>query len=785
VIKYNALTVCLAGRRTPRATAALEIFCSEIRRRSDAGISETNLDDNPDLIVVFENDLELVPSELRRELIQLIPPGSEGYRVATSGSAIAVSGTDERGILYGLGKLLRHLEIRRDLVTLPRPLRISSTPEQSLRGHQLGYRPTTNAYDMWTKDHFRQYIRDLAFFGTNAIELLPPRTDDESSTPEMLYDQLEMMSWLSKEIHSLGLDVWIWYPNMSNNFSLPETIAFESAEREEIFGALPHVDVVMTPGGDPGDQEPSVLFEWGRIQSEILKKHHPDAELWISGQIFDATPAWQGAFFKELGKEPEWLGGLCHGPWVKGNVTEFRASVPSRYPIRRYPDITHSLSCQYPVRDWDPAWASTHGRECYNPRPMDQKIIHNAYKESAIGSLSYSEGINDDVNKFVWSDQDWDSNTPVRETLRDYARLFISPDHVEEISEGLLGFERNWQGPIASNSHIRATFTIWQHLEEALPETARENYRLVLPLVRAYYDEYTRRRYLLEQGLQEQAVSALEDIVVKNCSENISSAQDLIDRSRERTSFSHLKERCIELADRAFDLIRWQTSVTRYKGQAVVRGCFLDAIDFAITDLPFYAQELATVQAIDDPETQCTIVKNALERARPTTTGIFIDMSSVSQIKEIVQPSSWEEDPSGFSMPYIVNMPAPWPSYNNPGEFHAGREREKIIPVIERSYLATFYCQPFSIRLEQLDPRSRYRVKACYMTRRERKGLRLSANGRMMHDFLMPEQEEAIVTTPLPAGCVTDNGALELVWQARPFRVYSEGIAWVIVEIDQ
>jgi hypothetical protein len=169
VIEYNPLTVCLAGRKTPRAAAALDIFCGEIRRRSDAGISETNLDDNPDLIVVFENDLELVPSELRSEIIQLISPGSEGYRIATLGSAIGVSCADERGILYGLGKLLRHLEIRKDQITLPMPLRISSTPESALRGHQLGYRPKTNAYDMWTKDHFRQYIRDLAFFGTNAI----------------------------------------------------------------------------------------------------------------------------------------------------------------------------------------------------------------------------------------------------------------------------------------------------------------------------------------------------------------------------------------------------------------------------------------------------------------------------------------------------------------------------------------------------------------------------------------------------------------------------------------
>ena len=95
------------------------------------------------------------------------------------------------------------------------------------------------------------------------------------------------------------------------------------------------------------------------------------------------------------------------------------------------------MSAQYPVRDWDPAFAATLGRECYNPRPIDYKKIHNAYVDSASGSLSYSEGINDDVNKFVWSDQDWDPKISVKDTLRDYARLFKSPNHVEQISEGL------------------------------------------------------------------------------------------------------------------------------------------------------------------------------------------------------------------------------------------------------------------------------------------------------------------------------------------------------------
>ena len=782
MIEYSRLSVSHRGEKTPLIDQALGVFVDEIQRRSDVEVIVAAEGELPDITVVLDTDTGMVDGELRDELLGLPSPRSEGYRIATSGSSIAVSGADERGILYGLGRLLRRFEIRRGGLVLPRALRLSSSPYCSLRGHQLGYRPKTNAYDMWTKDHFRQYIRDLAIFGANSIELLPPRTDDEPKTPEMLYDPLEMMAWLSAEAGDLGLDVWIWYPNMSEDFSLEETLARESEEREEVFSRLPSIHAVMIPGGDPGNQEPSVLFEWGRIQSGILKKHHPEAELWISGQIFDATPAWQGAFFRELGREPEWLGGLCHGPWVKGDPAAFRASVPPRYPIRRYPDITHSLSCQYPVRDWDPAWAATLGRECYNPRPLDHKAIHNAYVDCAEGSLSYSEGINDDVNKFIWSDQDWDPSTPVRETLRDYARLFISPDNVEEIGEGLMGFERNWRGPIASNPHVRSTFALWRRLEEELGDLAQSNYRLVLPLVRAYCDEYVRRRNLLELGLESRIVSVLEGIAEGNCAESSDRVRALVEKGTGPVEFTHLKTHCIELADRAFDLIRWQTSVVRHKGQAIVRGAFLDAIDFPITDLPFYAQAVERASESQDPAEQCAVLREALERARPSTSGLFVDLSSVEGRGEVVKDRTWGEDPSGQSIPYTTNLPAPWPSYGKGGKAQVGQRGVPVRPVVERSYVSTFYGKPFTVRLEHLDPSVRYQVRACYTTGRQREGLRLRAGGRMIHDFTMPGEGEGEVCFSLPEGCVTGDGVLELVWQAKPFRVYSEGVAWVIVE---
>ena len=95
--------------------------------------------------------------------------------------------------------------------------------------------------------------------------------------------------------------------------------------------------------------------------------------MWVSPQGF--TKAWMDEFYGILKPEPTWLTGVVFGPQVRDSLPILRAKTPKRYRIRHYPDITHSLRCQYPVPDWDVAHALTSQREQINPRPLDQAII--------------------------------------------------------------------------------------------------------------------------------------------------------------------------------------------------------------------------------------------------------------------------------------------------------------------------------------------------------------------------------------------------------------------------
>ena len=103
-------------------------------------------------------------------------------------------------------------------------------------------------------------------------------------------------------------------------------------------------------------------------ETQVLHRYHPKAQMWVSPQSFNQE--WLDEFLEILNSEqPAWLSGVVFGPQVRISLPSCAQRCRRRYPIRHYPDITHSRQSQYPVPDWDVAYAVTEGREVINPRP--------------------------------------------------------------------------------------------------------------------------------------------------------------------------------------------------------------------------------------------------------------------------------------------------------------------------------------------------------------------------------------------------------------------------------
>ena len=440
----------------------------------------------------------------------------EGYWLRTidddggrGAPTVLVAGSDSRGVLFGVGRLLRSLRMKPGKVALPDRIELASSPRYPLRGHQLGYRPKTNSYDAWDLPQWERYIRDLALFGTNAIELIPPRSDDDASSPHFPRPPLEMMIGMSKICADYGLDVWIWYPAMDANYADPKTVSHALEEWSEVFRKLPRIDAVFVPGGDPGHTQPKYLMALLEKQAASLRRFHPDAQMWVSPQGFSAE--WIDEFFALLKAKPPWLSGVVYGPQVRVSLPELRKAVPAKYPIRDYPDITHSLRCQYPVPDWDVAYALTEGREVINPRPRDESAIFHAFADQTIGFITYSEGCNDDVNKVVWSALGWDPAVDLLDVLRDYARCLVGlPDaDADGFARGLFALEQNWRGPLLANGSVETTLEQFRTLERRASPRVLANWRFQQALYRAYFDGYERSRLIHETDLEERALDRL------------------------------------------------------------------------------------------------------------------------------------------------------------------------------------------------------------------------------------------------------------------------------------
>jgi len=678
---------------------------------------------------------------------------AEGYRIRIQAGAppvVFVIGDDARGVLYGLGCLLRKLRLQPGAACLPADLRITTAPQYRLRGHQLGYRDKTNSYCGWDLPQWEQYLRDLIVFGANAIELIPPRSDDKPDSVHFPRPPLEMMTGMSRLADAYGLDVWIWYPAMDADYTDPATVEFALQEWGEVFRALPRVDAVFVPGGDPGHTRPGVLLPMLARQAEQLQRLHPRAQWWMSPQGY--TREWMDEFLTILREErPEWLAGLVHGPWMQMTTAQFRAMIPAQYPIRNYPDITHSLNCQYPVPEWDVAYALTLGREPINPRPLDEAAIFHYSMPPTIGFLAYSEGCQDDVNKAVWSALGWDPATDPREALRDYSRYFIGERYTDDFTRGLLALEENWRGRLMDHASVDATLLHFQALETAATPNELKNWRFQMALYRAYYDAYTRSRLRYETALEDRAMACLRRVPALGALAALDEAERILARAATYPVAREWRTRIFQLAEALFQRIHLQLSVKLYRAQEEVRGANLDAIDYPLNNRPWLAARFAEIRRLDREEERREAIQRIVAWMDPGPGGIYVNLCA-SRAPQVMGGLAYAEDPAFLATP-LLRYPY--------------RKDPRPLRLAWRCGTGSAGHAPFQMRFTGLDPTTRYRLRVVYLYfvgQPPYEG-RLLANGTEIHPAGIREGGPRPLEFDLPA---VRDGELLLVWEHDP-----------------
>jgi len=345
---------------------------------------------------------------------------------------------------------------------------------------------------------------------------------DSAEREEEFERQLEIQLRLPGLCHDLGMRYGIWLP-VNDVFpeevkrhpeitkyggacvcvQNPEARGRVHAFREGLFSMLPSLDVLFLPsrddGGCPGCEECTpwapVYVDLVKEQSAQVHQYHPECKLWLSQQGFGASETEYLLNWLDRDR-PTWVEAVAYGPQsevmtfkdpnapgsdlslegygrsdpVSGPVNRLRAALPGQYQLILYPDETHTFRCQYPVVSMDPMvqfiWKREDGP---SPRAKEMAELHAATCAASDGTVPYSEGNTDDVNKFVWSARSWDPTLSGEQVAYEYARWFFGPECAQQATEIILKFEDVLNGPIYGSPVVHEVRELVEGCEASKP----------------------------------------------------------------------------------------------------------------------------------------------------------------------------------------------------------------------------------------------------------------------------------------------------------------------------
>ncbi len=554
----------------------IRLFSKEIKLRTGFEPIIESSAENADIVFSYSKAIE----------------NQDTFIIEKKDNTLYFSAQNIRGIIYAYSLFLRKTTYKNNEITLISDICGTHTPEQKIRGHQVGYRTTPNTYDAWDYEQYFRCFLDLMAFGSNVAEHTGSATEKAEYNCLMKYTQEEFLKESTRLQDEINLDVSLWQGNSSKE-SDETALDF----RDKLFKEITRLDYLFIPGGDPGDMKADAFVERCKKIYKVLKKHHPNAKLHPSAQAPHCHKDWGDVFIEKLKEEPDEFEMIIMGPNHAFPIAELREKVPEKYPLRFYPDITHNLRCEYPVNftkdNWHFSFANTLSRESVNPRPNELKTLHSMFSHYTSGSVSYSEGVHDDVNKAVWSALEWNKNTSLEEILEDYGRLFMYGADEKLIKELIFTLEKSWQGDALYSENVDLAYALAVKLKSDYP-FLNENWRFILLYFRACCDKIVKMRREFEEGLIKKAKIELEK-------HNISSALNIL-KEPFSEEYNTLRTELDVIGEFLFTAIGIQLDTEHYHTDNWERGATLDTIDNNVTDRAFLINKLKKALNLPDNE---------------------------------------------------------------------------------------------------------------------------------------------------------------------------------------
>lgn len=454
--------------------------------------------------------------------------GEEGFRIeGNPGEPILITGNDERGLLYGIGKYLRASQFDTGSFT-PGTWRGASIPRKKIRGMYFATHFHNWYHEAPIGDVVR-YVEELALWGCNALSVWFDMHHYQGTNDPDAKKMLDRLRTILSAAKRVGIRPGLTTLANESYASSPQELRADWTAGHDGYFSPPggHYRVEICPNKPGGlelilkwraevldafkDIQPAYIWIWpydqggctcsncapwgtnGFLQTahpvaELMRSKFPQAKIILSTWYFDhfIKGEWAGLQAEFDRNKTGWIDYLLIDDFGGFPRYPLEHGVPGGFPVVNFPEI--SMEGMNP---WGVFGA--------NPRPRHWQSQHQQTKNFVVGGFPYSEGIFEDLNKVLLLQWAWDADMTIQSIIQEYAASYFSPEVADEVTlmvfmmEEDEGMNAEWQGDrpvyhIPSLPKAEACFDLACRINDRLLEAIRKTWRWRILWLRAALD---------------------------------------------------------------------------------------------------------------------------------------------------------------------------------------------------------------------------------------------------------------------------------------------------------
>ena len=489
---------------------------------------------------------------------------AESYQIRPVSDGWQITGSDELGLYFGIGKFL-HTAVWKNDEFLPAPPEGIKTPACSFRAMYFPFHHY-QWYHMAPMEELEDYVEQMLLWGYNAIVCITPNINVASFEEEAFVTVTERVRTLFRCVKRYGMKTGtIICPNQGNK-SAPEELNNDPNFNQLMRGnkgrnicpnkpgAIDYLrtiwrgsalepladiglDYIITWPYDEGGCGCAKCRPWGAngyldtciaLRDEALKIY-PDVKFIVSTWAYD-DPDDEGEYaglYNRLAGDIVWADYLMID--AHRDFPQYPLEHPVIKPIVNFPEIS-----MWGLAPWGGFGA--------NPLPKRFQRIWDSSKSILSGGMPYSEGIYEDILKVQCSGYYWEPDKHYRDILAEYINYEYSADVVKEVLEIMEGIEENHvlvaglkEPDLERALHVAQ---LAEQVNNRLTEQVRCGWKWKLLYIRAILDK-KRYQYFHDNNMKGEADAFL---LRKHSADFLTEDREAQEMLRELVQWYHMNE---------------------------------------------------------------------------------------------------------------------------------------------------------------------------------------------------------------------------------------------------